>query len=399
LLAGGGVAFARAMGCPWPTIAVFLVLLTLRHRIAKTGANSLEGYFHPRMLGFACGVFALAAVARARQARAVVWIVVTALVHTTTALWFGGVVAVATLWPWRRSPRRWLVLAGAGLVAVSTAALALPGRLVRMDEPWLAVLADKDYLFSADWPLYAWLTNLAYPVVIVAIHRQRVRRGLSAAGEPALVAGLLALVALFAVSVPLTEARLALAVQLQVNRVFWVLDLVALLYVAWWLTHGTPALARARTRQLVAGTLLVLAVARGMFVVAIEARRPLAAFDLPSTAWTDVMGWLRTQPRSWHVLADPDHGWKYGSSVRVAARRDTLIEVGKDTALAMYDREAAGRVGDRMAATAGFDDLTDEDIRALDRRFALDVLVDRTERRSDFPVLYRNTQFVVYDLR
>ena len=52
----GALAMARGLGASWWTVAALLVLLTLRHRIAKTGANSLEGYMHPRMLAFAVGL-------------------------------------------------------------------------------------------------------------------------------------------------------------------------------------------------------------------------------------------------------------------------------------------------------------------------------------------------------
>ena len=48
------------------TIAAFVTLSTLRHRITKTGANSLEGFFHPRQLAFAIGLVAIAAVLRRR---------------------------------------------------------------------------------------------------------------------------------------------------------------------------------------------------------------------------------------------------------------------------------------------------------------------------------------------
>jgi hypothetical protein len=33
-----------------------LAALTLRHAIAETGTNTLEGYLHPRQLAFAFGV-------------------------------------------------------------------------------------------------------------------------------------------------------------------------------------------------------------------------------------------------------------------------------------------------------------------------------------------------------
>ena len=44
------LALARSLGLSAWAASAFLVLLSLRHRIAKTGANSLEGYAHPRML-------------------------------------------------------------------------------------------------------------------------------------------------------------------------------------------------------------------------------------------------------------------------------------------------------------------------------------------------------------
>jgi hypothetical protein len=112
------------------------------------------------------------------------------------------------------------------------------------------------------------------------------------------------------------------------------------------------------------------------------------------------MRWLQTQPASWHVLADPGHAYRYGSSVRVAALRDTPLELGKDPAMAMYDQALARRVAERTAAFAGFDDWqSDEDVRAAASRFELDVFVDRADRTFGFPVLYRNPTFVVYDLR
>ena len=41
---------------------------TLRHAIAKTGANTLEGYFHPRQLAFALGLWGVAMFLRRRDA-------------------------------------------------------------------------------------------------------------------------------------------------------------------------------------------------------------------------------------------------------------------------------------------------------------------------------------------
>ena len=61
---------------------------------------------------------------------------------------------------------------------------------------------------------------------------------MTTAAETGLAAGCLALAAVFAVAVPLNAARVALAIQLQPARVFWMLDLLATIYVVWAVAEG-----------------------------------------------------------------------------------------------------------------------------------------------------------------
>jgi hypothetical protein len=400
VLYAGAVTFTRACGFSWWATGACLLLMTFRHRIAKTGANSLEGYMHPRELAFGVGLLALGLAVRGRYAWALTITALAALVHPTTALWFGAAVAVAAF-AGRPSWRRALLAVGvaAFLVVGLAAALGpLGSRFVVMDETWMTVLADKDYLFPLDWPAYAWLSNLGYAAVIAIIFRRRHRLGLLAAGEGPLMAGLLALLAAFLISIPLTEFRVALAVQLQVTRVFWLLDFVTAAYVAWWLTS-----LRSRGRSwaaAVVGVLIVFSAGRGVYLLTIEhPARQLVQVSLPDTPWVEAMTWVGEQPGSWHVLADPGHAWKYGASVRAAAGRDTLLESTKDSAMALYDRDIAGRVAERTAALGDFPSLGTEDVRRLAAAYALDVLVAEVTHRFDLPVLYRNAGFVVYDLR
>ena len=194
---------------------------------------------------------------------------------------------------------------------------------------------------------------------------------------------------------PLTSARLALVVQLQINRIFWIADFITAAYVAWWLIDA----AGKRARVAIVAVLAAIAVARGVYVLRVEADRQLMQAALPGTSWMDALGWLRTQPTSWFVLADPGHAWKYGVSVRVGAHRDTLLESGKDSSMAMYDRDVARRVKDRTTALADFERLDATRARALAARYHLDVLVEPTARPLDLPMLYHNADFVVYDLR
>ena len=399
VLAAGAVRLARSLEFDGWAVAMSLVLLTLRHRIAKTGANTLEGYMHPRMLAFGCGLFVLAEIVRGRLLAGLVLAGLAVAIHTPTGVWFAAAWAAALLWRWRTHRAVLFVLTAVGVVSGAAIVIALRDQLVVMDAEWLGVLGEKDYLFSTDWPLYAWLLNLAYPVVLVVLFRRRRARGLTSEGESALIAGLIALVIAFLLSLPLSGSRLALAVQIQINRVFWLLDAVTLLYVSWWATSDLARAWSARARTALVAAMAVVVCGRGYYVLAIEAERPLVRIGLEPTSWNDAMTWLSRQPASWHVLADPQHAWKYGPSVRVAALRDTLLESSKDAALAMYDRHAAARVAERGRALDGFDSFGADDVRRLAARFGLDVFVDRNTRTMALPVLYRNADFVVYDLR
>lgn len=395
-LGAAAVAFGRSFRLSWWTIGAVLLLLTFRHRITRTGANSLEGYMHPRMLAFAIGIAALAALVRGRPAWSVAGVAAAGAVHPTTALWFGVVVFVGLCVArpdWRRALGIVATL-GAALAAWVVLAGPLQGDLVRMDAAWLDVLASKDYLFPTDWPVHAWVTNLAYPVVIALLYRKRISTGQAVAGERALLAGVFALVAVFLISVPLTAMRLALAVEFQVTRVFWILDFVLAVYLAWWWVGATAG------RRWVVAVLALASLGRGAYLLTIEhPERQLVRLHAAPGPWTDAMQWLTTQPADWHVLADPDHGWKYGTSVRVAAHRDTLVEVGKDTAIAMYDRAIALRVAERLRAVGTFNELTQDALEQLAARFALDVVVAESAQTYALPVLYRNDRFVIYDLR
>ena len=69
LLFGAIVAIGRTLYQSWWAIALLCALMTLRHRITQTGANSLEAYFQPRMLAFALGAWAIAACCAVKASR------------------------------------------------------------------------------------------------------------------------------------------------------------------------------------------------------------------------------------------------------------------------------------------------------------------------------------------
>jgi hypothetical protein len=364
----------------------------LRHRIPRTSANSFEPYFHPRMLAFGIGALAIAALLRRKFGLAIGLVAFAGFIHVTTGLWFAVLVGVAIA-RLDRNFRR-LALGGtiAGVVFLVWAGLAGPlrGSFATMDAAWLAAVAGKDSLFPSDWPLWAWAANLLLIGAAWAAHSARQRQGAASIDEHALLWGATALVALFLATLPLVLAKVALPVQLQISRVFWLVDFVALICVIGTVRSG-------RAARVVAATLAAVAVARGGYVMSVEhSERPLFAVHLPASDWEDAMKWIKTQPLDTHVLADPGHAWKYGTSVRVSAERDVLVEEVKDSAIAIYSRDVALRYTEHLRAVGDFDQLTAARVRNLAARYDLDYLVAATD--LPLPVTYRNERFKVYAL-
>jgi hypothetical protein len=398
LLAVGLVLIGtRVYRSPW-TIVALLAAATLRHAIIKSGTNTLEGYFHPRQLSFALGVLALAAFLRGRHA--IVWMLLAAAgaFHPTTGLWIATWLAAATF---VAEPGYRRLVAGGGAAAAAAVIWAvtagpLAGRLVRMDPEWLATLSSKDYLFPLDWPVEAWLLNLAYAPIIYAVFRYRRASGLAAPREGALVAGCLALVPVFLCTVPFNAARVALAIQLQPARVFWMLDLLAIVYVVWLAAEGLHA--RARRARLVAVAIVLLSAIRGTYLMTVLfADRRIAQVRVPDDDWGRVMAWARSTDRGSGWIAAPDHASRYGTSVRVAAGRDVFVEAIKDSAVGMYERTIALRTRDRVQELGDFTTLTAAHARALASRYGLDYLV--SEDSLDLPVAFSSGRLRVYRLR
>jgi hypothetical protein len=381
----------------WLATAALTAVLTLRHQISRTSANSFEPYFHPRMLAFGIGMLDVAGVLRRAPTVATALVALAALVHVTTGLWFALLVGVALALIDRRVRRLSFVAVPLAAAAVGWALASGPlrGALVTMDDRWLEAVASKDNLFATGWPLWAWAANFLLLGLVWWGHHVRRRRGHITVEETALAWGATALVALFLLTLPGIAARTAIVVQLQITRIFWLVDFVAALFVVGALVdrpHGNPRVART-----IAAALLAFSAVRGAYIMLVERpERSLFAVSIPASPWEDAMRWIGRQPRDVHVLADPGHAWKYGASVRVSPGRDVLLEEVKDAALAMYSRDIAIRLVERTQAVGDFPALTPAHAHELAARYGLDYLV--TEADLSLPLVYRNPQFRIYAL-
>lgn len=395
-----GSTMYRSPLAAWTLVAA----LTLRHRISRTGVNTLEGYFHPRILVFALGVAAIAAYLKGYPRLAVAVVLASALLHPTTAAFF-LILLIVAVWTTEPQMRRTAgALVVAGLVAAAWLLLAGPMRdqLATMDPEWRALLASKDYLFPIrDWRVGDWIANLGTAALAIGLLSYRVRHGIGSSRERGLIAGSVALLLGFLVTLPLVEAGSAFFVQLQISRVFWILDLLATaVLIGALVDHGplpsSPAPAP-RWRQAVAVLVIGVAVVRGAWVTFVEHRgRPAVALTLPDDEWTRVIEWAQHEPIEAHFLADPGHAWKYGTPLRYAGR-DVFLEDVKDTAMAIYGREPADRVIRRQRALGDFETLDEARAAALAARFGIDYLV--IDRDLALPLVHREGPFRVYSLR
>lgn len=404
ILLGGATALTGwSLYGSWWTVAALTLGVTLRHRISLTAVNTLEGYLHPRMLAFAVGLTAVAVFLRGRSWLALAIAAAAAWLHPTTALWFLILIGAAVLVADRQARRPLLLCALAcAPVAVWVGATLLGNRLVVMDDTWLSVLTQKTYLFPATWTWSAWLANLGTAVVIAGVFAYRRAGGLVSTRETGLVAGCGALLLVFIASLPLVDKGVALAVQVQTGRVFWILDFVAIASLAWLLTESdlwrrwswSPVVAR----RVVVAMVALAAVGRGGYVTFVEQRdRPVVSLGPADGDWTRVMAWVAQTPHGTHLLADPGHAWRYGTSVRVTGERDVFLEDVKDPAMAIYSRAVAQRVFDRIRDLDGFDTLTAERALRLADKYDLHYLV--TDRPFDLPLAHAAGAFKVYALR
>ena len=157
------------------------------------------------------------------------------MLHPTTAIFFAAWVGVALMVNEPALRRPLGIAAGAAMLggAIVLATGMMPLSFARMDDRWMAAFAEKDYIFPTAWTLEAWLLNLLYPVIIAIAYRARTRAGAAHPTEAGIVAGCLALIGIFLATLPFVALRSALVVQLQISRVFWMADMLAVAYVIW----------------------------------------------------------------------------------------------------------------------------------------------------------------------
>ena len=378
-----------------------MVALSLRHRIPETAANTFEGYFHPRVLAFALGLVGIGLFLHAARRSALAVAAFAVAVHPTTGGWF-LVWLGAAAWVMASVRTRWIAGIAGVVIVLGVAAVArdeLAARLTIMDPAWISAFSGRDYVFpTASWSVGAWLALLVGPVIVLAVSiwRRRIGEQLAARARHRVrcAVALWHLSSLTALHRRTRRAGRPVAdlARLLADRVSGDgLHRVGIAEAPW---TARPADTRARV---VLAILLVAAAARGFYILRIEHHNPLVAVWPQETDWRRLGRWIAaTTPRDAHFLLHPEHVYRYGSSFRVVAQRDVLLEVVKDRAMAMYSREAAIRLEERLQAAGDVAVIDEGRIAVLANRYDLDYLV--TERELDLRLVHQEGVLRLYRL-
>ena len=293
----------------WTTVAL-IAALTLRHAIARSGTNTLEGYFHPRTAGVRArrrrrrGVSQRTDAARARRRRRR-----GRRASDDCALVRG--VARRRQPPSRRPPRGDGVVARRRRAAVAGlwALHAGPARRTAGgDGSGMArrCWPSKDYLFPLEWPALC----LAHQPGLSAAHPVDPpgarRAGPVRPRERALVLGLfVAGRSCSRLRSCCTRSASRSRFQLQPARVFWMFDFVAVDLCGLGARGGPPAARRPRAR-LAAAALLARRRCRAASTCVVEARRPPVQVTIPANDWGHVMAFARTTDTSCRLARRSD---------------------------------------------------------------------------------------------
>ena len=99
---GGAVLIGRAVLATGWAVTAWIAALTLRHRIAQAGVNTLESYFHPRVLVCGLGLVSVGLLLHRRPWWALALAMASAALHPTTAACFVVIVGAGVLATGRR---------------------------------------------------------------------------------------------------------------------------------------------------------------------------------------------------------------------------------------------------------------------------------------------------------
>ena len=367
--------------------SVLLVAATLTVPVAGTALLILDPYLNPRSLSAPVILLALLNVLERQYFPAVLWLMITALIHPLMFV-FGLAYLVALQLP-RLKQNAVLVL----VPAFFAPGLSPVGDAYRdsMDIP------AHSFFFLLRWQWYEWVGIFA-PLVLLAVYRELARRRgwdcLQRLTSALIVYGLVFFAAALVLTIPRSLASL---VFLQPMRS------LHLLYILFFVFTGGMLGSFVLRRQTWRWFALFLPLCALMFWVQRQTfpASPHVEWPgpVPANDWLQAFAWIRQNtPQDAYFALDPEHMNLPGEDehgFRALAERSMLADRVKDSgAVTMFPR-MADEWHRQVQAEAGWSHFQPDDYRRLHQEFGVTWIVAARPSPTGFACPYQNASLSV----
>ncbi|HYL12255.1 MAG TPA: hypothetical protein VEV41_04440 [Terriglobales bacterium] len=386
----GRLAFRNALA-RWGGVALMAALLTIP--VAGTALYIMDEYVSTRSLSTPAVIFILVNAEERRFVRALLWTVVTAMIHPLMVV-FGVSYVVLFLWMNRRQPARPIH----SRAEVVTALLLFPlGLFPPVTDAYREALSTRPYFFLLQWHWYEWLGIFA-PLALLWLFR-RIARGqnspvLEAMCSASVILGLI----FFAIALILTiPPRLANFAELQPMRSFHLIYILLFVILGGLLAQGMLK------DHVWRWAVLFLPLCAGMWYAQRQLFPATPHIEWPGAKsrndWVQAFLWIRENtPRDAYFALDPyymalpredQHGF------RAIAERSRLADTVKDSGAVTMFPALAETWHQQVRALQGWKNFQMSDFRRLKQMFGVDWVVLQAPGVAGLSCPYRNHGLLV----
>jgi hypothetical protein len=357
----GSICF-RSSRAAWAGSILVASLLTIP--IAGTALYIMDQYLNPRSFSTATAVWIVASALEKKYLRAVLWVVLTALVHPLMAVFSLGFALLLVL-----EQRTQFSDTSAGAMAAMLFPPVTPA--------YHRALDSRSYFFILRWQWFEWL-GIFGPIAILwgfrSWARRRKLRALQRLCLTSIVFCFLCLAAAFVITIPAPLVRFA---ELQPMRG------LLLVYVFLFVVGGGLLAEYVFKSELWRWLVLFLPIAAGMFYAQRQLFPATNHLEFPGrrprNAWVETFVWIRENtPTSAYFALNPDHMLTRGEDqhgFRAVAERSMLADNVKDSGAVTMFPALAQTWQEQVDAQRGWKDFRRPDFEKLQSRFGVNWFV------------------------
>ena len=347
----------------WGGVGLVAALLTIP--VAGTSLYIMDQYLNTRSLSTPMILLAIVNVVERKWVRALVWIVLTGLVHPLMVV-FGAAYMFFVIWMERRE------------LALATALALLPlGLFPPVTEAYRQILNTREYFFLLRWEWYEWLGIFA-PLGLLWWYRSIARKHGMQALERMCSALILFELLFFAAALIITiPPQLANLAELQPMRA------LHLVYILLFVLSGGLLGEWVLRDKVWRWLLLFVPLCFGMWYAQRQLFPATPHLELPWTRntnkWVQTFTWIRENtPLDAYFALDPQHMGVPGEDqhgFRAVAERSMLADALKDSGAASMFPQLAEEWQRQTQAQKGWNSFQVNDFQRIKERFGVNWVV------------------------